>query len=116
MTARGTADSPLEDFPPSSALLSFRSTPSPRRPEHRAGHRQPPLSRKQANVALSPRRRTAAAAMGDLKVIELLIGLPALAIGTWAGMSLFGKLDDTGFRRVAMVLLLLSGPSFVVFR
>ena len=54
--------------------------------------------------------------MGDLKVIELLIGLPALAIGTWAGMSLFGKLDDTGFRRVAMVLLLLSGPSFVVFR
>ena len=26
----------------------------------------------------------------------LLIGLPAVALGTWAGLRLFGKLDDTG--------------------
>jgi len=48
--------------------------------------------------------------------IELfLIGLPALAVGTWAGMRLFGKLDDTGFRRVVMALLLVSGLILVVF-
>jgi uncharacterized membrane protein YfcA len=43
-----------------------------------------------------------------------LIGLPALAVGTWAGLKLFGKLDETGFRRVVMVLLLLSGMSLVL--
>jgi hypothetical protein len=29
-----------------------------------------------------------------------LIGLPALALGTWLGLKLFGKLDDQAFRRV----------------
>jgi uncharacterized membrane protein YfcA len=43
-----------------------------------------------------------------------LIGLPALGVGTWAGLKLFGKLDETGFRRVVMSLLLLSGLSLVV--
>jgi uncharacterized membrane protein YfcA len=43
------------------------------------------------------------------------IGLPALAIGTWAGLKAFGKLDDAAFRRVVLVLLLLSGFSLVVF-
>lgn len=44
-----------------------------------------------------------------------LIGLPALAIGTWAGLKLFGKLDEAKFRRVVLMLLLLSGVSLVVF-
>jgi hypothetical protein len=43
-----------------------------------------------------------------------LIGLPALALGTWAGLKLFGKLDDAAFRRVVLVLLLLSGVSLLV--
>jgi uncharacterized protein len=38
-----------------------------------------------------------------------LIGLPALAAGTWAGFALYGKLDEAGFRRIMLVLLLLSG-------
>jgi len=51
----------------------------------------------------------------DRNTVELfLIGLPALALGTWAGLKLFGKLDDTGFRRVVMGLLLLSGLSLAV--
>jgi uncharacterized membrane protein YfcA len=42
--------------------------------------------------------------------IELfLIGLPALALGTWVGFALYGKLDPANFRRVTLVLLLLSG-------
>ncbi len=44
-----------------------------------------------------------------------VIGLPALAIGTWAGLKAFGKLDDAAFRRVVLVLLLLSGLSLSVF-
>jgi len=50
---------------------------------------------------------------GDTLVL-FLIGLPALAIGTWAGLKAFGKLDDQAFRRVVLVLLLISGASLVI--
>jgi uncharacterized membrane protein YfcA len=43
-----------------------------------------------------------------------LIGLPVLAVGTWAGLKLFGKLDDQAFRRIVLVLLLISGLSLVI--
>src|SRR5215472_16484471 len=38
-----------------------------------------------------------------------LIGLPVLLAGSWLGLRLYGKLDEAGFRRVVLVLLLLSG-------
>ena len=37
------------------------------------------------------------------------IGVPALAIGTWLGLKLYGKLDEATFRVVVLVLLLISG-------
>jgi hypothetical protein len=37
------------------------------------------------------------------------IGLPAVALGTWTGLKLFGRLNETAFRRVVLVLLLASG-------
>jgi uncharacterized protein len=43
-----------------------------------------------------------------------LIGLPALGLGTWAGLKLFGKLDDAMFRRVVLALLLISGASLLI--
>ena len=43
-----------------------------------------------------------------------LIGLPALAVGTWAGLKLFGKLDEATFRRIVLVLLLISGAGLLV--
>jgi len=43
-----------------------------------------------------------------------LIGLPALLVGTWAGLKLYDHLDEAGFRRVVLVLLLLSGLALVV--
>jgi uncharacterized membrane protein YfcA len=43
-----------------------------------------------------------------------LIGLPVLALGTWAGLKLFGRLDDNAFRRIVLALLLLSGLSLLV--
>jgi hypothetical protein len=37
------------------------------------------------------------------------IGLPALAVGLWVGLKLYGRLDDAAFRKVILWLLLLSG-------
>jgi len=43
-----------------------------------------------------------------------LIGLPALVSGTLLGWSLYGKLDEVAFRKVVLVLLLVSGVAIVV--
>jgi uncharacterized protein len=52
--------------------------------------------------------------IGGDTLMLFLIGLPALAVGTWAGLRLFGKLDDAMFRRIVLVLLLISGASLLV--
>ena len=38
-----------------------------------------------------------------------LMGAPALLAGMWLGMHLYGRLNDAAFRKVILVLLLLSG-------
>ena len=43
-----------------------------------------------------------------------LIGLPVLVAGTLLGWSLYGKLDEGAFRKVVLVLLLVSGLAIVV--
>jgi len=43
-----------------------------------------------------------------------LIGLPALALGTWLGFKLYGRLDEAAFRKVVLVLLLISGAALVI--
>ena len=43
-----------------------------------------------------------------------LIGLPALALGTWLGFKLYGRLDDAMFRKAVLVLLLISGVTLVI--
>jgi uncharacterized protein len=49
------------------------------------------------------------------ETIKLYIcGLPALAAGMWIGLKLYGKLDDAAFRKVILVLLLVSGLTLVV--
>jgi uncharacterized protein len=47
-------------------------------------------------------------------IMGFLIGLPAVLAGTWAGLKLYGRLDDGGFRKVALALLLVSGVTLVV--
>jgi uncharacterized membrane protein YfcA len=42
------------------------------------------------------------------------LALPALILGTWCGLKLYGRLDDAAFRRVILILLLASGVSLVV--
>jgi len=43
-----------------------------------------------------------------------LLGLPMLLAGTWVGMRLYGRLDEAAFRRVVLILLLLSGIFLIV--
>ena len=43
-----------------------------------------------------------------------LIGLPALLAGSWVGLRLYGRLDEAGFRRLVLVLLLVSGLALIV--
>jgi uncharacterized protein len=42
------------------------------------------------------------------------LALPLLVVGIWCGLRLYGKLDDTGFRKVILFLLLACGLSLVL--
>jgi uncharacterized membrane protein YfcA len=42
-----------------------------------------------------------------------LLGLPALLAGSWLGMRLYGRLDEGTFRRVVLILLLVSGAVLI---
>lgn len=43
-----------------------------------------------------------------------VIGLPAVLAGLWLGLKLYGRLDEAGFRKVVLALLLISGVVLVV--
>lgn len=43
-----------------------------------------------------------------------LYGLPPLAAGLWLGLHLYGHLDEIAFRKVILILLLLSGLALIV--
>ena len=43
-----------------------------------------------------------------------LLGLPALLAGLWLGFKLYGKLDDVAFRRLILLLLLVSGLALIL--
>jgi hypothetical protein len=42
------------------------------------------------------------------------IGLPGVFAGLWLGLALYGRLDEAGFRKVVLALLLGSGVALVV--
>jgi uncharacterized protein len=51
----------------------------------------------------------------SLDIIKLFaLGLPVLLAGTWLGLKLYGRLDEQGFRRVVLVLLLVSGVALLM--
>ncbi len=43
-----------------------------------------------------------------------LIGLPALFAGTWLGLKLFGRLNESAFRRIVLLLLFTSGVVLMI--
>ena len=45
-----------------------------------------------------------------------LLGLPVLLAGTWLGLKLYGRVNEATFRKVVLVLLLLSGVALMVYR
>jgi uncharacterized protein len=47
-------------------------------------------------------------------ILLFLFGLPVLLVSTWLGMKLYGRLDETAFRRVVLVLLLVSGGVLIL--
>jgi uncharacterized membrane protein YfcA len=42
------------------------------------------------------------------------LALPVLIVGIWAGLGLYGRLDDAAFRRIILLLLLVSGLTLIV--
>lgn len=52
-----------------------------------------------------------AATPGILRLVVL--GLPVVFAGTWLGLRLYGKVNEAGFRRLVLVLLLASGVGLV---
>lgn len=43
-----------------------------------------------------------------------LLGLPLMLLGMWSGFQLYGKLNDETFRKIILLLLLVSGVILVV--
>ena len=52
-------------------------------------------------------------AIGADTIRLFLFGLPVLLVGTWLGMKLYGHLNEAMFRRVVLVLLLVSGATLI---
>ena len=46
-------------------------------------------------------------------LLLFLAGLPALFVGSWLGLRLYGRLDEAGFRKIVLGLLLLAGVALV---
>ncbi len=57
------------------------------------------------------------AVSGHLFSVDILklffMGLPALLLGLWLGVKLYGRLDDAAFRKAILILLLISGLSLI---
>jgi uncharacterized membrane protein YfcA len=47
-------------------------------------------------------------------LVLFALGVFPVAAGIWAGLHLYGRLDEAGFRRVILLLLLLSGIALLV--
>jgi uncharacterized protein len=43
-----------------------------------------------------------------------VVALPVLLAGTWLGLQLYGKLNELQFRRLVLILLLVSGAVLLV--
>ena len=70
-------------------------------------------ARSAVNETLSPGLRALKTRPPDM-IRLFLLGLPVLLAGTWLGLSLYGRVNEATFRKVVLVLLLLSGAALVV--
>jgi uncharacterized membrane protein YfcA len=42
------------------------------------------------------------------------MGLPCVVAGTWLGLKMFGRIDETRFRKIVLALLFLSGVTLML--
>ncbi len=42
-----------------------------------------------------------------------VMGLPCVVAGTWLGLKMFGKIDETTFRKTVLALLFVSGVTLM---
>ena len=52
--------------------------------------------------------------LGSVTLTTYFWCLPAVVAGTWLGLRLFDRIDDTKFRRVVLIFLLISGVALVL--
>ena len=52
--------------------------------------------------------------LGSVTLTTYFWCLPAVVAGTWLGLRLFDRIDDTKFRRVVLIFLLISGVTLVL--
>jgi uncharacterized membrane protein YfcA len=52
--------------------------------------------------------------LGSVTLTTYFWCLPAVVAGTWLGLRLFDRIDDTRFRRVVLIFLLISGVALVL--
>ena len=71
-----------------------------------------PVILSMAIISLISLGAAGAITVGTIKLF--LLAAPALLAGLWIGFILYGRLDDAAFRKVVLVLLLLSGVSLIV--
>jgi uncharacterized membrane protein YfcA len=65
-----------------------------------------------ASVALLAMCALAIGVTGSIsrETVQLFVlGLPVLLAGNWVGFKLYGRLNEAGFRRIVLMLLLMSG-------
>ena len=43
-----------------------------------------------------------------------VMGLPCVATGTWLGLKMFGRIDETTFRKIVLALLFVSGVTLML--
>jgi uncharacterized membrane protein YfcA len=66
-----------------------------------------------AAIVLSAVSLSIAGAVTAETIKLYVLGLPIMLAGMWAGLKLYGKLDDAAFRKVLLLLLFVSGLTLV---
>jgi uncharacterized membrane protein YfcA len=67
-----------------------------------------------AAIVMSAVSLSVAGAVRAETVKLYLLGLPLLLAGLWSGFKLYGKLDEGAFRKLILLLLLVSGLTLIV--
>jgi uncharacterized membrane protein YfcA len=67
-----------------------------------------------ATFAMSAVWLGAAGAVTTGVLTLFVLGLPFLLMGTWLGLKTYGRLSETAFRYIVLILLLMSGMALIV--